>query len=66
MTRTFIKHTTLGQIKREMRFSDDGLNIHLYTVFIRKEAETYDGTIETQYEHAYAVELKEDFGFVEV
>lgn len=65
MVRTFSKQTGLGTIEREMRFSDDGLYIHLYTVFPLKGTETYDGTIERQYEHAQAVEWK-DFGFKEV
>lgn len=65
MVRTFSKQTTLGTIEREMRFSDDGLYIHLYTVFPSKGTETYDGTIERQYEHAEAIDWK-DFGFIEV
>ena len=63
--RTFVKHTTLGTIEREMRFTNDGLHAHLYTVFPLNGTETYDGTIERQYEHAQALEWK-DFGFIEV
>ena len=65
MNRIFSKQTTLGTIEREMRFSDNGLYIHLYTVFPLKGTETYDGTIARQYEHARAVELK-DLGFTEI
>lgn len=65
MNRIFSKQTTLGTIEREMRFSDNGLYVHLYTMFPLKGTETYDGTIERQYEHAQAVEWK-DFGFTEI
>lgn len=63
--RIFTKMTMLGLLTREMRFSDNGLYIHLYTIF-PNGSESYDGTIERQYEHAIAVEWKKDFSFKEV
>ena len=65
MTRIFSKQTILGTIEKEMRFSNNGLYINLYTIFPLKDTETYCGTIESQYEHAKALEWK-DFGFTEI